>query len=125
MAIETQQDWWETVDRAWDSLVDIIAHHMKMGSPAYEIPGKDSSSETGRTISEEIDFLRENRDSKLARYFHASWGMASDAYAYSVPGWGALCDLCSEDWVFYEEPPDYVLEKDSGPTDFDVFLHGI
>ena len=106
MEIKTKEDWWALVDSYWDSLCDIIAHHMMMLSPAYETPGKDHTPQTGRTISAEIDFLKENKDPKLARYFHASWVLASDAYAYSVPGWAVLCDLCSEDWVFHEEPPD-------------------
>jgi len=102
MSIQTPDDWWNLVDQNWDYLVSIIGHLMVLGFPAFETPGDSESPATGRSIREEIVHLKETRNQKLARYFHAAWGLASDAYAWSVPGWGALCDLCSEEWVFHQ-----------------------
>ena len=106
-SIKTPADWWEALDAEWDDLVAIVAHKIDLSHAAYMPPGKDEArggTPTGRTISAELDYLRTNRTAKaawaLGRYFNAAWGMASDAYAWSVPGWGTLCDLCSEEWVF-------------------------
>jgi len=106
MIIKTQSDWWQVVDDYFHWLLAIVAHHMDISSPAYDKPGDSTSKPTGRNIFEELEHLKTVRDPKLCRYFAATWGMASDAYAYSVPGWGALCDLCSEEWVFQQVPTE-------------------
>jgi len=101
---ETPEDYWSNVDEAWDSLLSIIAHHMDLNSPAYDPPGNLEGKMTGRTLLEELVHLKRTRDrERLPRYFHAAWGWASDAYAWSVPHWGTLCDLCSEEWCLYTE----------------------
>lgn len=99
----TKAEWWSNVDSAWDDLLEIIAHHLSLSSPAHETPGDGATPKTGRTILQELSHLKETRDSKLARYFSAVWCLASDAYAWSVPGWGEFCDLCSEEYVLVEE----------------------
>lgn len=102
--INTPNDWWNAVDGHWDNLQEIIAHNIDMCHPAYDVPGSDKSPATGRTISAELEHLKQTRDhQRLARYFHAAWGLASESYAWSVPSWGTLCDLCSEEQVFYQE----------------------
>lgn len=102
MRIETPQNWWKVVELQWDNLLSIIADQMNLSHLAYKTPGDADSPTTGRSILQEITRLRKIHDPKLARYFHAAWGLASDAYAWSVPGWGSLCDLCSEEWALYE-----------------------
>jgi len=104
--IKTKEQWWEVVDKYWEYLQIIISDFLDMRHMSYEIPGDDKSKTTGRTIFEEINYLKEHRNEKLNRYFAYSWCAASDAYAYSKYGWCALCDLCSENWVFQEDPPD-------------------
>lgn len=99
----SKDEWWQAVDDNWQSLLEIIFHHMDHTHPAYDTPGQEDTPETGRNIAEELEHLREARDSKLARYLQASWCLASDAYAWSVDGWGQFCDLCSEEHVLYEE----------------------
>lgn len=107
------KQWWDLVDVRWESLMDIVFHHMSCSAQAYEVPGNAASKPTGRTIWEELEYLREKRDMRLSDYFHAAWGMASDAYAWSVPHWGALCNLCSEsNNCLYEEcdgPPSDIM----------------
>lgn len=94
--IDDANDWWETVDGQWSNLLEIIGHHLDLYAPAYFVPGDSESTPTGRTILEELEFLVDRHDSKLAAYLGDAWCMASNAYAYSVPGWGDFCDLCSE-----------------------------
>lgn len=103
MAIHNKDDWWNVVIHYWDYFLGILADKLDMSFTAFEIPGDGKSEPTGRTVAEELEHLKHNCDEKLARYFHSAWGLASDAYAYSVPGWGVLCDLCSEEYVLYEE----------------------
>lgn len=104
---ETSEEWWALVDYWWDELLGIIAHHIQITSPAYDPPGQSLEQGgvlTGRTVLEELGHLRSTRDRKrLPRYFHASWALASEAYAWSVPGWSVLCDLCSEEWCLFTD----------------------
>ncbi len=100
--ITTQNDWWDAVYKNWPDLLDIVYHHMDPGHVAYDIPGDASSALTGRTIATELERLKDERDDRTARYLAAAWCMASDAYAWSVPSWGVLCDLLSEEWVIHE-----------------------
>ena len=104
--INTRQDWWDAVDKHWSNLTDIIFHHMDYHHPAFTVPGNPQSEMTGNNIGQEVESLKENRDSRLARYFNAAWGLASEAYCWSVPSWGVLCDLCSEEYVLYDEDCD-------------------
>jgi hypothetical protein len=97
--ISDSETYWATVDKWWDQLLEIASHHLDLQSPAFEKPGDPESAMTGRTVLEELIFLKRARNKKLPRYFNAIWGMASESYAWSVPGWGQLCDLCSEEGV--------------------------
>lgn len=97
-----EKEWWEIVNHWWDQIVDMASDQLDLSSPAFQTPGKPESPMTGRTVMEEMNSLKQNQDPKLARYFNAVWGLASDAYAYSKPGWTQLCDLCSEEYVLYE-----------------------
>lgn len=105
--IDTAKDWWDAVYDNWDDLLTIIGDQMMLDSPAYDTPGKSESSKTGRNVLNEVIYLKDNKDNKLARYFSAGWCLASEAYAWSVDGWGLLCDLCSEEYVLYGEQDDY------------------
>lgn len=101
--LNTAQDWWDLVDQHWGNLSAIILDQMDVFHDAYEVPGDNKSNPTGRDIGDEIEWLKKNRDTHLARYFHAAWGLASESYAWTRPSWGILCDLCSEEFVLYEE----------------------
>ncbi len=103
MSIDDKASWWAAASEHWDWLLAIIAHHMDVNSPAYDPPGRAEGKLTGRTILEEVLHLRETKQGKvLCRYLNAAWGLASEAYAWSVPAWGVLCDLCSEEWALYD-----------------------
>ena len=106
MIIKNKEDWWNLLDIHWDNIKDIVFHHLDPNAPAYEIPGNSESPLTGRLLFLELEHLKSKRDPKIHRYLNVSWCMASDAYAWSVPSWGPFCDLCSENWVFDEEPLD-------------------
>jgi len=104
--LDSPDAYWKLVNDGWDDLLNIIAHHLDLEYPAYESPGDPTSLMTGRNVLQEILHLHKTRDPKIARYFNAAWCLASDAYAWSVPFWGAFCDLCSEEWVLHGDAPD-------------------
>lgn len=99
-----KKEWWVLVESNWSNLMDMAIDKFQMNSPSFEEPGNANSKPTGRTILQEMNYLKENRDAKLARYFSAIWALSSDRYAYSKKGWSELCDLCSEEYVLFDEP---------------------
>ncbi len=103
MQIKDASDYWAVCDKWWDQIIEMAADQLDLNSPAFDIPGKSESPMTGRTILEEMNFLKRERSTKLPRYFNAIFHLASEAYAYSKPGWSQLCDLCSEDWAIQPE----------------------
>ncbi len=103
MTITSPAEWWGAVEEHWPHLLEIIYHHMDPNHPAYEVPGQSDSQMTGRNIAVELELLKQQRDERLARYLAAAWCLASDAYAWSVPSWGVLCDLLSEEWALHPE----------------------
>jgi hypothetical protein len=102
MKIDSLKAYWNAVDLQWDNLLDILSDQLDMDSLAFEKPGNPESPMTGRGVLAELIHLKKTRDQRICRYFNAAWGLASEAYCYSKPAWGLLCDLCSEEWVFNE-----------------------
>lgn len=102
IGIATKEKYWQAVEDNWEYLMSIVFHHLDDSGPAYQEPGDSKSLKTGRNIREELEFLKETKNPKLADYFNDAWCLASDNYAWSVPKWGLFCDLCSETWVFEE-----------------------
>ena len=105
--IDNAADWWETLANQWDNILGIIAHVMDTDHIAYQTPGDASSPPLTQTIMEDLVACKKTQTPesghRLCRYLNGAWGLASDAYAWSVPGWGDFCDLCSEEWVFNED----------------------
>jgi hypothetical protein len=103
--IRTPDDWWQAVEEQWAWLVVILGTWLDFQGLAYDTPGDPTSQMTGRNVVEELEHLKQTRDSRrLARYFFAAWDTASETYAKSrPPGWNTLCDLLSEEWVFEGE----------------------
>lgn len=83
-SIKNIEDWWTLLNDSWDDIIEIISHCL---------PGIDL---------ERLNELRLSRNPELHSYLNSAWIMASESYAWSVPGWGYFCDLCSENWVFNE-----------------------
>jgi len=102
--IKTKDDWWNIVNKNWDNILNMAADQLDMKYIAYEQPGDPNSKILDRTILQDMIYRKVKKDPNLARYFNAIWHLASEKYAYSKPGWGHLCDLCSEEYVLYDEP---------------------
>ena len=109
MLINTQQDWWNLLDNNWTHITGPLVDELniQLGSDATEdltINGKT----IGMTCIEDLEQARSNKDwSRILSYFNAFWIHAPDEpWIHTIPGWGALCDLCSEYWVFEENNND-------------------
>jgi hypothetical protein len=76
---KTPEEWWSLVDKEWDNLLGIMQRYITVPS-------------------EEITKAKEQKQhTKLIKYFNDAWFNAPDAIRiHTIPGWYALCDLCSE-----------------------------
>lgn len=101
-----KKEWWDLVDHHWDNLLAIVFHHIDCFAKTYKDPGNNQSKLTGRNIVEEMTYLKNQQNEKLESYLSEAWFMASDAYAWSVPSWGILCDLLSEFPPIFGEQPE-------------------
>jgi len=128
--IENKQDWWKAVDDHWDNLLSAINTFHPASTREDQIKGSMPSDldlhitaagaeVARRMISDQIKKnekalaspgdraieAMEKRDwETLYRLFSNTWmGVPESLGAWSVPSFGALCDLCSEAWVFQDE----------------------
>ena len=59
---------------------------------------------SGRDNAEEFLLFLNERSNSIASVLHQAWSDAPDKpWIHSIPGWHVLCDLCSEDYVLYED----------------------
>jgi hypothetical protein len=111
---ETKEEWWGNVDTHWSDLRSIL--NLYLPTSNLEKINTDDTEGASRVIfSSEpmwvvIQTAKENRDPILARYFFAAWESAPDNQSiHRIPGWGALCDLLSEEYALYEEEENGTL----------------
>ena len=94
--IKTQEDWWHHYNRNLDHLIDIVGDYV----------GREyTEGLTFEEVAQQMeDWGKEEKYSeKLFSYLNSSWFHAPEKGCREIPGWFVLCDLCSENWVFYEE----------------------
>lgn len=102
MVPTTKDEWWQLLEDRWEQISDILhmflpmwEHHDIWYTPT--VPSMDGV----------VENLRIFRNPEIARYLNAAWASApDDSSIHSIPGWGALCNLCSEEWCLYEEEND-------------------
>lgn len=97
------KDWWTAVETNWDDLSGILHRFV----PTYECANHKKEF-TVETMWQHILQAKKTHDGEtLARYFNMAWWNAPDDYTiHLIPGWGVLCDLCSEEHVLYQEDDD-------------------
>ena len=85
-APKTREEYFSLAEQYRDELFNIIT----------DFSGRDNAEEF-------ILFLNEQSNS-IAPIFHQAWADAPDMpWIHAIPGWHVLCDLCSEDYVLYED----------------------
>jgi len=98
--ISNREDYWVCVNANW---TDILALFGKVGIDLRSEQGVGEMLEI--PLYKHLEMLREKRSPNIVHYFDWVWGVAPDRpYIHEWAGWFALCDLCSESWVFEEEP---------------------
>lgn len=91
----TSEEYWWTIDNYWSYLLSII---QQFAPKVIELDGDILSIAVASTR------LKEKRDVRLINFFHKTWMAApDDGVIHAIPGWHILCDLCSEDYLAYEE----------------------
>lgn len=111
----TKEEWWSLLDKHWKVLNDILAHYLD-----YRAYMDYSGKPTERTMEQIVFDLKEQRNPDIARYLNSAWWQAPDSsYIHSIPGWGLLCDLCSEEYVLYDD--DQGSSNSVGQTGADEF----
>lgn len=102
---KTKDEWWSSVDDNWQNLLGILRCFIGMADHE-NIDGKIIEG----TRAEEINQMKEKRDSRLVRYFNAAWLNAPDvAGLWEIKGWNEMCDLCSEEYVLHEKEKNHDL----------------
>ena len=103
---ETPEEWWKLLDGQWANIIDIF---QRCGAPLDSEAWNDASGELvfhDRTLLGTLEHTKDERDHEtMHNMLELCWSAAPDKpYIHQWPGWGHLCDLCSEFWVFEEEP---------------------
>lgn len=103
MSPTTKAEWWSLVNEHWDNLWEIFLmfvpnHDFDWGSDVF-VESKEPD------VLTKIQRAKEARDGHaLARHLNAAWATAPDDRSiHSIPSWGVLCDLCSEEYVLYQD----------------------
>ena len=95
---KTKEEWWKLVDDSWPQLLGLMNRWIGM-TDNEDIDGNITECQR----SEEIAKMKQDRDPRLVSYLNGAWGNAPDVPGLSeIPGWGILCDLCSENHVLEE-----------------------
>lgn len=118
--ILTQKDWWETVEKEWEHILNIFGRvGAPMGRNAADQWWSDGIGEAAvwhpKCLVQTLEDAKKDRDHKtLDTLFNLAWLAAPDQqYIHSWPGWSSLCDLCSERWVFYPEEQTEAIQPAS------------
>jgi hypothetical protein len=110
LIIKTPDDWWSEVETHWQHILDIFEF---VGAPmgGEEVDHwwrEDIGSDEVRhdmTLIRTLEDARSRKDHEtLHGLFQKAWMAAPDRPdIHRWNSWGAFCDLCSENWVFYPE----------------------
>jgi len=75
----------------------------KKGDLLPTIGSMKNGKRLGFSVQEQIEKAKKEKNWKfLCKLLNAFWHSAPDEqYIHTIPGWSILCELCSEDWVFY------------------------
>ena len=117
----TKEQYWELVNKHWDVLSNLISiYHPGYGKRNhYHKITAQRAENICEKIREEIlddwqignecpvkiaEQHKINRSDQIVSIFNQTWfGMPESYEVRSEPGFGLLCDLCSESWCL-EEP---------------------
>ena len=122
MMPETAEQWWALVEQYHDELCELVsAFHPCNHSYTDFVITAASAEAACESIRDEIrakesdDPLEKfeqychDKNPKLASLLNEVWfGMPESTEVRSYPGFGVLCNLCSESYVLYEGDEDAI-----------------
>lgn len=102
------ENWWKIVDRNWEDLKSLIETFKTVNNiPAMQITAERAESIrqcVAKDVEEDYETLKVNRDVKLSEVFEKIyWNVPESTLCWNYPGFGVLCDLCSESYILYTE----------------------
>ena len=89
MSIKSSQDWWKSLDDNYADIYSICRSYLK---------------------PEELEQVKQSYKDRdglaLHHLFELAWWNAPDSrHIHEIPGWGVLCELCSESEVLEDQAP--------------------
>lgn len=115
---KTKEEWWKFVEENVNTLQNLIARYhpyyknLHLGHKISAETAERVCKQVRKQIAEEtvedpqVSFRKfvEARDEKLVNLLNEVWfGMPESMSYREAPGFGLLCDLCSEAWVLNDE----------------------
>ena len=111
--LTTADEWWETAGS--DAVRSVLSRFLPFPLPAIkDLTGRPTPDNLipGTTVQEDIERCLRERDVKMYSYCHAAWDLAPDVPGlHEIPGWGVLCDLCSEGPDLIMPEPEHKEEE--------------
>lgn len=112
MSIDTKEDWWASCEKHWRNILDIfdrIGADMGRSEEAHwwaDRMGEPDTHHEKCLVDTLEDYKLAKQHEPLIRLFNRAFhGAPDNDYIHTWKGWGAFCDLCSEEWVFQPEEP--------------------
>lgn len=117
MEIKTKEDWWMVLEKNWENIFDMImSYHplsrnyridtMEITASSAEVACETvrrqiSASHHPMSVEQRIKEYKKDKNPEMASLLNETWfGIPESTEARFLPSFGALCDLCSERWVF-------------------------
>ena len=108
-----KQEWWEIVDKNWENLKSLVKtfHSSNKSIPDLEITNeraealrKELTQNKKAKSMPDLEKLKKEQDIKMLDVFNDTyWNIPESTSCWRYPGFGILCDLCSEGYVLNEE----------------------
>ena len=104
MTITTPEEWWQTLDSNWKSLLEPLSRFLPLNENLYIDSDTCEMVGCDKPMIMTVERLKEDRSPTIVHYLCEAWDAAPDSRAiHSIPGWNTLCDLLSEQWALYPE----------------------
>lgn len=112
MKIESREDYWNIVREYKQDLLNIMWQFIPMEKHEWH-----DGTFLEKPLHRKIDEMIDNEDPEFNSVLQKTWWLApDDPSIHRIKSWYILCDLCSENWVLYEDDPtilDQSCEQDS------------
>jgi hypothetical protein len=96
---KTYDEWWKSLNDNWQDISNIISR--------FAVKTRMQAEE-----------FKTNKDVHLVGILNTAWFNAPDSpRIHGIPGWGVLCDLCSQEHVLHEHVESLKKVNNGGTAD--------